>query len=152
MDIQEDLSVAGRYTWEREAWRVGRTLLWRTAQSDDQSVIGTSGSVLCMGKPQDEEVSAVVFQNFQSSFPLQVTVNYGLALTPTDMLDCQGWSTFKGGFVLPDEISRSQVIMGETPQRLSSTRPKRKLALVVTSTGEVVDDENDSRSIGSWKK
>jgi hypothetical protein len=121
MHIQEDLSVAGQYTWDRESSRVSRSLLWRTAQSDDQSVIGASGSVLCMGKPQDEEVSAVVFQNFQLSFPPQVAVIHGLTFTPQEMLDCHGWSTFKGGFVLPDEISRSEVIMGETPQRLSST-------------------------------
>jgi hypothetical protein len=59
MHIQEDLSVAGQYTWEHESWRVSRRLLlWRIAQSDDQSVIGASGSVICMGKHQDEEVSA----------------------------------------------------------------------------------------------
>lgn len=50
------------YFWTGRA--VSASLLWRT-ERDYESVRGWSGSVLCLGKPKDPKVKAVVFQNYE---------------------------------------------------------------------------------------
>lgn len=89
------------YTWESSA--ITASLLWRTIGKDNQPVDKFSGSVLCLGRPTDENVKAVVFQNYvtpvkewqiRGEVPLSSTFN----------------PTMKAGFLLPSEIRESEII------------------------------------------
>ncbi|GBF66033.1 hypothetical protein TMEN_8751 [Trichophyton mentagrophytes] len=89
------------YMWESSA--ITASLLWRTVGKDNQSVGKFSGSVLCLGRPTDENVKAVVFQNYvtpvkegqiRGEVPLSSTFN----------------PTMKAGFLLPSEIRESEII------------------------------------------
>lgn len=66
------------------------------------SVAGHSGSVLCVGQPSAGQ--PLLFQNFEQGFK-------GLIL--------------KGGFILPEEIRRSDILLGS--QDASSVRRDQSL-------------------------
>lgn len=92
--------VAGtEYSWDRAAFTQNASILWRT-NHDRDSAQGFSGSVLCVGKTTDPTAKAAVFQNFESPIKQwQVTEDF------------DAWSsTFKGGFLLPEEIRQSIVL------------------------------------------
>jgi hypothetical protein len=138
--VQEDLAEAAQYVWDREARTVGRSLLWRTQACDSVSVRGANGSVLCLGKPTDKRVQAIMFQNFQSAFPLSVADIHNLDLTPEKMKDCYGYITFKGGFFLPAEIGMSTVCMGDRPAQNFGSWPRRTGPEISARTGEPLED------------
>ncbi|KAM5434248.1 hypothetical protein MferCBS31731_006742 [Microsporum ferrugineum] len=58
---QQAIVEGSQYAWESTA--ISASLLWRTT-SDDDDVEGFSGAVLCLGRPSDQNVRAVVSQNF----------------------------------------------------------------------------------------
>ncbi|KAM5438140.1 hypothetical protein McanMca71_000441 [Microsporum canis] len=58
---QQAIVEGSQYAWESTA--ISASLLWRTT-SDDDDVEGFSGAVLCLGRPSDQNVKAVVSQNF----------------------------------------------------------------------------------------
>jgi hypothetical protein len=138
VDVQEDLAESAQYIWDRDSRTVGRSLLWRTQDGDDVSVGGASGSVLCLGKPTDSEVQAVVFQNFQCAFPNSVAQAHNIQLNPQSMQDCYGYFTFKGGFFLPEEIRASAVCMNDKPERVAGSWPRRTAPEILARTGEPV--------------
>ncbi|KAJ5800686.1 uncharacterized protein N7518_002754 [Penicillium psychrosexuale] len=106
-----------QYSWDARAF--GTALLWRTLRDTD-SVRGASGSVLCLGEPQHETARALLFQNFEA--PLTASENVHID-------EKEDAPVFKGGFLLPEEIRRSQIItVGEiypedfrTPQKSSNS-------------------------------
>ncbi|KAJ6448918.1 hypothetical protein C8R45DRAFT_1045655 [Mycena sanguinolenta] len=87
-----------------EAEHVQRSLIWRT-ERDDLSLAGSSGSVLCLGRPEDSQAQAIVFQNFETPIsPKQLkTTRETYAGIP------EGF-TYKGGFFLPSEILNESII------------------------------------------
>jgi hypothetical protein len=88
------------YFWVSRA--VSASLLWRT-EWDNVPLLGFSGSVLCLGRPSDAKVSAVVFQNYQTPIKrIQV-------LREADLTGESGW-TIKAGFILPQEIRESTIV------------------------------------------
>ncbi|KXG51690.1 uncharacterized protein PGRI_090830 [Penicillium griseofulvum] len=106
-----------QYSWDARAF--GTALLWRTLR-DTESVRGASGSVLCLGEPQHETARALLFQNFEGPLPASEHVHIDKN---------EDVPTFKGGFLLPEEIRRSQIITARdvypgdfrTPQRSSNS-------------------------------
>ncbi|KAJ5193414.1 hypothetical protein N7449_009556 [Penicillium cf. viridicatum] len=106
-----------QYSWDARAF--GTALLWRTLRDTD-SVRGASGSVLCLGEPQHETARALLFQNFEGPLTASEYVHID---------ENEDAPSFKGGFLLPEEIRRSQIITVRdiypedfrTPQRSSNS-------------------------------
>lgn len=90
------------YFWGSRA--VSASLLWRT-EWDNVPLPGFSGSVLCLGRPGDAKVGAVVFQNYET--PIKETQVLGEG----NLKGKSGW-TIKGGFLLPQEIRESTIVSG----------------------------------------
>lgn len=86
--------------------RLKPAILWRS-ELDHNTASAFSGSVLCSDLPSDETARAVVSQNYEVSLNEKCTLD-----------DCQvgltevtNHATFKGGFILPDEITSSEIVM-----------------------------------------
>lgn len=102
---QAAVVMGSEYSWDRETRSHNCSLLWRTNQDCD-SMEGFSGSVLCLGRPTDVSAKAVLFQNFEAPIrPDQVLLDHRPTLDPAFR------TTFKGGFLLPEEIRRSEIQM-----------------------------------------
>lgn len=102
-----------QYSWDRDTLSQSVALLWRvvpdpktvaaaTTKSSkqdldnyDRSVTGHSGSVVCLGKPTDKTVKALVFQNFQTWLSAGETTTIAGGKTFSKLVG------LKGGFVLP---------------------------------------------------
>ncbi|KAK2810197.1 hypothetical protein FQN50_003167 [Emmonsiellopsis sp. PD_5] len=96
------------YFWDREARTA--SLLWRTACEMDTAE-GFSGSVLCLGKLTDSTAHAVVFQNYQAALkPKQIDND------DEPRLRFAHRATFKAGFLLPEEIRASQIVLDDHGQ------------------------------------
>lgn len=106
---QEAIAHGAQYSWDTKARAPNIALLWRTLHDSD-TVQGTSGSVLCLGRPSDRYVRAVLFQNFEG--PLAPSQNVQIAKTETS-------PRFKGGFLLPTEVRDAEIITYDT------TRPNQ---------------------------
>ncbi|CAI7661539.1 unnamed protein product [Penicillium viridicatum] len=87
-----------QYSWDAPAF--GTALLWR-ALRDTDSVRGALGSVLCLGEPQRETTRALLFQNTEG--PLTASEHIHIE-------ENGDAPSFKGGFLLLEEIRRSQII------------------------------------------
>lgn len=96
------LVQGAEYWWLSRA--ISASLLWRTKE-DYRPVSGFSGSVLCLGRPGDAEVDAVVFQNYQT--PMRRSQISG----EEDLTGDHGWS-MKAGFFLPQEIRECRIVTG----------------------------------------
>lgn len=91
---QEAVVMKSGYLWEKNAVSQSASILWRT-DSNCTKASGWSGSTLCVGKPSDKHVKALVFQNFQKPITsLEVAGN-------DRKLSSEYGSLIKGGFVLP---------------------------------------------------
>lgn len=101
--VQQAIIHGTQYTWDDGTQTQGTALLWRTV-GDTDSIEGASGSVLCLGKPEDETARALLFQNFQG--PL-------MSIGKEDDNRQEIYARFKGGFLLPEEIRYSQIITGD---------------------------------------
>ncbi|CAG8908594.1 unnamed protein product [Penicillium egyptiacum] len=108
-----------QYSWEERTRAHATALLWRTVRDTD-SVQRASGSVLCLGELQHETARALLFQNFQG--PL-------MASDHVEIDEKEDSPSFKGGFLLPQEIRDSRIITAKyvhpedfrTPQRSSNS-------------------------------
>jgi hypothetical protein len=100
---QNAVVMGTQYTWNREAFHVNASILWRTNHDHDRAT-GFSGSVLCLGKPTDKVAKAVVFQNFESPVkPWEVLHDHRQSVSDP-------WNpTFKGGFLLPEDIRNAKI-------------------------------------------
>lgn len=133
--IQSAIVDGHGYIWNKMAASPSRSLLWRTvddhgAFSDGKFVYGASGAVLCLGRPTDREARVVVFQNFQG--PL----DYSLLPKAQQPMDELKWATYKGGFLVPQEIRQSEI-------RVSRHTPKQQFPTV--SEEECCSDEIEKR-------
>jgi hypothetical protein len=99
--VQPALVEGTAYFWDAGG-RVSASLFWRTPDDFDD-VSETSGAVLCLGRPGDEEAKAVVFQNYEA--PMREWADRKLRDELVDRHDC-----LKGGFVLPQEIRQSEIL------------------------------------------
>lgn len=106
------------YVWESSA--ITASLLWRTIGKDNQPVDKFSGPVLCLGRPTDENVKAVVFQNY-------VTPVKEWQIRGEDPLSSTFNPTMKAGFLLPSEIRESEIICEpkQSQERGLNSLPKR---------------------------
>lgn len=114
---QQSIIHGTQYSWEERTRAQGTALLWRTIRDTD-TVEQASGSVLCLGNPQDETAKALLFQNFQG--PLMATEHVEISKEDSP--------SFKGGFLLPEDIRNSQIIMADMRDLKFSGRPKRAAA------------------------
>lgn len=101
-ETQEALIIGSEYIWEKNAVTQSASILWRTNQ-DHTTASGWSGSTLCVRKPSDKQVKALLFQNFQKNRNDRELSKYGC------------W--IKGGFVLPHEIRDSEIHRGDSAER-----------------------------------
>ncbi|KAI9781204.1 MAG: hypothetical protein M1816_002464 [Peltula sp. TS41687] len=124
---QAAIAAGSEYTWDRAAFSQNASLLWRT-NHDQHRATGFSGSVLCLGHLTDSTAEAVLFQNYEAPLrEVHVELDHRTHLPET-------WNvSFKGGFLLPEEIRASEIIMtpSEFPQKASSMNPQKR-----TSTDE----------------
>ncbi|PGH11337.1 hypothetical protein AJ79_04953 [Helicocarpus griseus UAMH5409] len=100
---KEAIMEGTEYFWDKQG-NVTAGLFWRTGEEDPEVVDHESGdgaTVLCLGRPSDETVKAVVFQNYE---------------TPVRTYECEpghyGHCTWKmkGGFILPPDIRECEIV------------------------------------------
>ena len=108
-ETQEALVIGSEYIWEKKAVTQSASILWRTNQ-DYTTASGWSGSTLCVGKPSDKQVKALLFQNFQKHIRSSEVAGNDRELSK---YGC--W--IKGGFVLPQEIRDSEIYQGGLAER-----------------------------------
>lgn len=58
------VAMGSEYIWTRRGYGQSASLLWRT-EYDRIRMEGFSGSVLCLGRPSDLAVKAVLFQDYE---------------------------------------------------------------------------------------
>ncbi|KAM5467843.1 hypothetical protein MferCBS49748_003823 [Microsporum ferrugineum] len=100
---KEAIIEGSEYTWVSSA--ITASLLWRT-RPDDFTLIGFSGSVLCLGRPSDETIKAVVFQNYCTQIKGWQMRDGERELQPHG--SGHGW--MKAGFLLPREVKECTII------------------------------------------
>ena len=98
--------VEGReFTWSKGAYAQNTAILWRS-EFDHDTAQAFSGSILCSGLPSNTTARAVVFQNYEAALKDECTLNdHQIGLT-----GMMNKATFKGGFILPDEITTSEIV------------------------------------------
>lgn len=108
--IRDATVLGAQYLWDREAYSQTASLLWRTTEPFSPAD-GWSGSVLCLGRPTDASSKAIVFQNFQVPCTTLVDPQTG---------DSQD-SFAKGGFLLPQEVRSSTIVISDNQHRERSS-------------------------------
>lgn len=112
---QRALMEGLEYLWDRGLASVDVSFLWRT-RFDGDRLGGMSGAVLCSGSLTDSTCKAIVFQNFE------------IPVRPGSLLDDpENAVIVKGGFLLPPEIRRSEILcdMEEQSEFNGNTFPRR---------------------------
>ncbi|KAJ7165572.1 hypothetical protein C8R43DRAFT_1164979 [Mycena crocata] len=100
------------YLFEGE--HLQRSLIWRS-EREDLSVVGMSGSALCLGNLADTQVQALLFQNFET--PMSQSI-YAAAKSAMEVNRILGpLVTYKGGFFLPEDVLHHGVIEVECALR-----------------------------------
>ncbi|KAJ6155024.1 hypothetical protein N7470_005590 [Penicillium chermesinum] len=111
--IQRASTIGAQYLWDSNAYLQTASLLW-VANESFTPAVGWLGCPLCLGEPTDQTVSAVVFQNFQ------VTRRSGAQSSNPRLI------IVKGGFLLPEAIRSSTVVVADQHRhRPSDTFPRR---------------------------
>ncbi|RPA78297.1 hypothetical protein BJ508DRAFT_378403 [Ascobolus immersus RN42] len=126
--LLEQIVDAASYNYVASSLGPQRSLLWRSIQTDLDSAEGASGSVLCVGKPTQEYVTAICFQNYQAPFPTPSAASLipeHLAREGDELLH------YKGGFLLPDEIRKSRIRINEVVRDASTWSGRHADAEVV---------------------
>lgn len=105
-NAQRAIVEGTEFTWNKGAYAQNSAILWRS-ELDHDTARAFSGSLLCSGLPSDATARAVVFQNYEAALKDECTLNdYQVGLTGVT-----NQATFKGGFILPDEITSSEIVM-----------------------------------------
>ncbi|KAM5457522.1 hypothetical protein MaudCBS49596_000717 [Microsporum audouinii] len=99
------LAQGAEYYWDRETETQTASLLWRTTH-DQTPAAGYSGSVLCLGRLTDSTSKALLFQNYESGRRPKSRVN-----PFSELVRYPERATYKGGFILPNEIRQADIIM-----------------------------------------
>ncbi|KAJ5888328.1 hypothetical protein N7495_008369 [Penicillium taxi] len=114
--IRNATVVGTQYLWDAGSSLQTASLLWTTKEPWSMAD-GWSGSVLCLGRLTDKSSRALVFQNYQVECTTNITMN-----------GRRDWIFVKGGFLLPDSVRSSEIIMGDNEQhrrRDPGTFPRR---------------------------
>lgn len=118
---REALVVGMDYFWQRRHVKAKRALIWRT-ETDDHSVAGASGSTLCLGVPSAKTCKPVVFQNYQTGF--HQNNFWATDRVRNHISGFAATASFKGGFLLPEDVHTAEIIMAdEPPSRRSVSGP-----------------------------
>ncbi|KAI9807753.1 MAG: hypothetical protein M1826_004454 [Phylliscum demangeonii] len=133
-EAQEAVALGCDYTWNRRALSQNASILWRT-NSDSDSALGFSGSVLCLGRITDATARAIVFQNYES--PL---ISTQVARDVKGALELG--ATFKGGFLLPPEVRFATI-------EVATDLENRALPHSQPATKEAVEDDSLRRQLTS---
>lgn len=105
-NAQRAIVEGTEFTSNKDAYAQNSAILWRS-ELDHDTARAFSGSVLCSGLPSDTTARAVVFQNYEAALKDECTLNdHQVGLTGVT-----NQATFKGGFILPDEITSSEIVM-----------------------------------------
>jgi hypothetical protein len=117
--LRKAVIEGAHYSWNKSPM-ISSAIMWRT-DNDWDSARGLSGSVLCHGHPKDKHVTAVCFQNFQTAVTAKQLVKDKRgkpgAKFPRYLVKC--------GFVLPDDILQSTIILDDAQDRRIITYPSR---------------------------
>jgi hypothetical protein len=105
METKQAIIEGAEYFWWSSA--VSASLIWRTRE-DYRDVREFSGCVLCLGRPADKSVKAVVFQNYE--FPIKRSQIHG----ERKLTGAYGW-LMKAGFLLPQVVRDSIILNDEKP-------------------------------------
>lgn len=101
--IQKAVIEGTEYLWDRKSRTQSASLLWR-AMHDGNEMEGLSGSVLCLGQPTDNECRVVALKHFEIPIcPLH-------SVSDSSVRGDISWSSLNGGFLLPPEIRRTEII------------------------------------------
>ena len=101
--IQKVVVEGTEYLWDRKSRTQSAALLWR-AMHDGSDMEGLSGSVLCLGQPTDDDCRVVALKHFEIPIcPLH-------SVSDSSARGDISWSSLKGGFLLPPEIRRTEII------------------------------------------
>ncbi|EQB54487.1 hypothetical protein CGLO_05671 [Colletotrichum gloeosporioides Cg-14] len=144
----EALAEGVQYLWDNETLEQSVSLMWRTEPTVEKliqdgrsknsrgispaiieafrnmrpSVVGFSGSVLCLGRTTDTTVKAICFQNFELPWPVYTTQSQPLGPRQPRIM---------AGFLLPKSITKYCTIEYEKPNDEGpqhGTFPRRKRA------------------------
>lgn len=107
---QEAIVEGSQYFWDRELLTQSVSILWRTEQDHD-SLTSLSGSVLCMGRLQDQTCCAVCFQNFESALYSPESLRYDHRPLPDAR---HPTPKIKGGFILPDSVRQAEILCDDS--------------------------------------
>lgn len=117
---REALVVGMDYFWETRHVKVKRALIWRT-ETDDHSLVGGSGSTLCLGVPA-LTCKPVLFQNYETRF--QQNKFWAMDGVRSRITGEPATATFKGGFLLPADVRTAKIIIDDdSPRRRSVSGP-----------------------------
>lgn len=105
-NAQRAIVEGTEFTWNKGAYAQNSAILWRS-EFDHDTAGAFSGGLLCSGLPYDATARAVVIQNYEAALKDECTLNdHQVGLTGVT-----NQATFKGGFILPDEITSSEIVM-----------------------------------------
>lgn len=105
-NAQRAIVEGTEFTWNKGAYAQNAAVLWRS-ETDHDTAQAFSGSVLCSGLPSDTTSRAVVFQNYEAALKAECILNDH----QVDLAAIEKRATFKGGFILPHEITSSEIVM-----------------------------------------
>ncbi|KAJ7712455.1 hypothetical protein B0H16DRAFT_1899197 [Mycena metata] len=107
------------YFFDAEQKQITRSFIWRTQKEteSDYCSSGGSGSVVYLGQPTDEQVRALVFQNYQTTV---TDKTLGGVAAARRYLGLEHLVTFKGGFLLPKAIEEHARIKVEREEEEGS--------------------------------
>ena len=112
---QQSVIHGTQYNWEERTQAHSTALLWRTIRDTD-TIEQVSGSILCLGELHNKTAQALLFQN--SEGPLIATDH---VQTSQD----EDSPSFKGGFLLPQEIRNSKIITASCVQPANFCTPQK---------------------------
>ncbi|KAJ5736656.1 uncharacterized protein N7483_001781 [Penicillium malachiteum] len=101
--MQKVVVEGTEYLWDRRSRTQSAALLWR-AMHDGTEMEGLSGSILCLGELTDDDCRAVALKHFEIPICPQHFVCDHSARGDVS------WSSLKGGFLLPAEIRKAQIL------------------------------------------
>lgn len=103
------------YWWEQRHLKVKRSIIWRTFPDDfSMAAGGSGGGVICLGNPAAATCTAAVFQNHESR-TMARNKSWKHDILPSRRLKGCGdvGSSYKGGFILPDDIQNATIVFQE---------------------------------------
>lgn len=104
-EAQKAIHEGSQYIWNKQHSNQTVSILWRT-RDEEETATGFTGSILCLGKPDDGKCLAVCMQNFEfeAKWPKSLLSHLNPFSKRTEKV------MIKGGFLLSDEIRDSEIL------------------------------------------